>query len=88
MNPPEKGAEIGPDENLGTGCSGTAANDSELSNPDDAVADADDSSGISSSTDVDSGVDTLALSAAPDIARNVVASPSAAAAAFATGIRP
>jgi hypothetical protein len=86
--PPPGGGQIGPDGNLGTGCSGTAANDSELSNPDDAAAadEAVESSGRRRSTEVESGVDTLALSAAPEMARNVVAS-SAAAAAFTSATR-
>ena len=37
-NPPPAGAQIGPDGNLGTGCSGTAAKDSELSNLEEAAA--------------------------------------------------
>uniref|UniRef100_A0A0A9CWP7 p2C35 n=1 Tax=Arundo donax TaxID=35708 RepID=A0A0A9CWP7_ARUDO len=87
-NPPPAGAQIGPDGNLGTGCSGTAANDSELSNPDDAAAadEAADSSGSRRSTEVESGVDTLALRAAPEMARNVVGS-SAAAASLASATR-
>jgi hypothetical protein len=90
-NPAPAGAQIGPDGNLGTGCSGTAAKDSELSNPDEAAAAADDaveSSGSRRSTDVESGVETLALSAAPEMARNVVASSAAAAeAALASATR-
>jgi hypothetical protein len=91
-NPAPAGAQIGPDGNLGTGCSGTAAKDSELSNPDEAAAaaaeDAVESSGSRRSTDVESGVETLALSAAPEMARNVVASSAAAAeAALASATR-
>jgi len=87
-NPPPAGAQMGPDGNLGTGCSGTAANDSELSNPEDAAAadEAVESSGSRRRTEVESGVETLALSAAPEMARNVVAS-SAAAAALASATR-
>ena len=61
-NPPPAGAQIGPDGNLGTGCSGTAAKDSELSNSEEAAAakDAADSSGSRRSSDVESGVETLA----------------------------
>jgi hypothetical protein len=68
--PPSAGTQIGPDGNLGTGCSGMTAKDSELSNPDEAAAadDAVESSDSRRSTDVESGVETLALSAAPEMA--------------------
>jgi hypothetical protein len=73
MGPPPA---IGPDRNLGTSCSETAANDSELSNPDDAAA-----GGRSSGAEVESRVDTLAPSAEPEMARNVVAAAAASASA-------
>jgi hypothetical protein len=76
-NPPPApvGAQMRLDGNLGTGCSGTTANDSKLSNPEEEEeAAAEDSSGSRRRTEVESGVETLALSAAPDMARNVVAS--------------
>ena len=82
--PPEKGAEeMGPEGKRGTGCSGTAAKDSELSKPEEAV----ESSGSRRSAEVESGVETLAESAAPEMARKVVAS-SAAALASGTSRSP
>jgi hypothetical protein len=76
-NPPPApaGAQMGPDGNLGTDCCATAVNDSELSNPEEEEeAATEDSSGSRRRTEVESGVETLVLSAAPDMARNMVAS--------------
>jgi hypothetical protein len=83
-NPPTP-EEMGPEGNRRMSCSGTAAKDSELSKLEETVAE--ESLGRSS-VEVESGVETLAERAEPEMARNMVASsPAAAAAALASTTR-